>query len=246
MEKAWGCKAMKAILLSYSQMLRQMKKDPMLLVIAFVPVLVGLLFRFGIPLVEMQLINYLAIEHIISPYYGLLDLFLVMLTPSMYNFVIAMVVLEEADERLISYLAVTPLGKTGYLLSRFGLTGIISMVMSVIVFALFHHVSMNTAMLIGLAIVSTVQGVCSALLIVAFSANKVEGMAVGKFTMLFTLGALAPFFINEKAQYIFSVLPSYWLAKAVKESDYILIGIALFAVLMWMVLPTKRFNKKIA
>ncbi|MCP1110748.1 fluoroquinolone transport system permease protein [Lachnospiraceae bacterium PF1-21] len=236
---------MKAMLLSFFQMFRQMKKDAMLLAIAFVPVLVGALFRFGIPFAETQLINYLEVEQIISPYYGLLDLFLVMLTPSMYSFIVAMVVLEEADERLISYLAVTPLGKKGYLLSRFGMTGIISLFMSVVVVTFFHLASMNAAMLIVLVIVSTVQGICSALLIVAFSANKVEGMAVGKFTMLFTLGALAPFFISGKAQYLFSALPSYWLAKAVKESNYTFTGIGLLVTAVWILLLVKRFEKKL-
>lgn len=235
---------MKATVLSFFQMLRQMKNNPMLLVIAFAPVLVGLLFRFGVPFAEMQLTNYLAQEYIISPYYGLLDLFLVMLTPSMFNFVVAMVVLEEADERLISYLAVTPLGETGYIFSRFGLTGIISLFFSILVFVLFHLAAMNISMLIGLAIISAAQGIASALLIVTFSANKVEGMAVGKFTMLFTLGAFAPFFITGKAQYILSLLPSFWMAKAVKESDCIFIGIALFVVLIWVMLLAKRFRKR--
>jgi len=240
-EKAWGRETMKTSTLSFTQM----KNDPMLLIIAFTPVLVGLLFRFGIPFVEMQLINYLSLEHVISPYYGLLDLFLIMLTSSMFSFVVAMVVLEEADERLISYLAVTPLGKAGYLFSRFGLTGIISLVFSLLVFALFHLAPMNIGLLIGLAISSAIQGIASALLIVTFSANKVEGMAVGKFTMLFTLGALAPFFISGKVQYIFSVLPSFWMAKAVKESDYMLIGIALLVVLIWVALSAKRFARKV-
>jgi len=236
---------MKTATLSFTQMLRQMKNDPMLLIITLTPVLVGLLFRFGIPFVEMQLINYLSLEHVISPYYGLLDLFLIMLTPSMFGFVVAMVVLEEADERLISYLAVTPLGKAGYLFSRFGLTGIISLVFSLLIFALFHLVPMNIGLLIGLAISSAIQGIAVALLIVTFSANKVEGMAVGKFTMLFTLGALAPFFISGKVQYFFSVLPSFWMAKVVKESDYMFIGVALLVVLIWLALSAKRFIRKV-
>lgn len=147
---------MKAVTLNFSQMLRQMKNDPMLLVLTFVPALVGLLFRFGIPFAEMQLTSYFALEYVISPYYGLLDLFLVIMTPTMFNFVVAMVVLEEGDERIISYLAVTPLGKKGYLFSRFGITGILSLVLSISVFALFHLVHINIGMLMGLAIISAV------------------------------------------------------------------------------------------
>lgn len=236
---------MKRAALSFAQMLRQMKKDPMLCIIAFAPILVGLLFRVGIPFVEMQLANYLVLPHVLSPYYGLLDLFLVMLTPSMFGFVVAMVVLEEADDRLISYLAVTPLGKAGYLFSRFGLTGILSLVFSFVVFALFHLAAMNIWVLVGLIAVSVAQGICTAMLIVTFSANKVEGMAIGKLTMLCTFGALAPFFINGKAQYILSVLPSFWLAKAIKGNDFMFIGTALLIAVAWTVLVAKRFMGKI-
>jgi fluoroquinolone transport system permease protein len=222
-----------------------MKSDPMLLLIAFAPVLVGFLFWFGVPFVEVRLINYLALEEVISPYYGLLDLFLVMLTPSMFSFVVAMIVLEEADDQLISYLAVTPLGKTGYLFSRFGLTGILSLIFSFLVFALFHLTAMNSWVLVGVGVASAAQGICTAMLIVTFSANKVEGMAIGKFTMLFTMGALAPYFISGKAQYILSGLPSFWLARAVKDNNFMCIVIALFIAVVWIALVAKRFTRKV-
>jgi len=236
---------MRAITLSFSQMLRQMKRDPMLLAVLFTPVLIGLLFRLGIPFAEKQLTDYLTLDYVISPYYRLLDLLLIIFTPTMFNLVTAMVVLEEADERLISYLAITPLGKTGYLFSRFGFTGIISLAISILLFAFFHIADIAVSMLLGLAIISAVQGISSAMLIVTLSANKVEGMAVGKFTSLFTLGALAPFFIDGKAQYIFSVLPSFWLAKAVQKSDYIFLGIAVLIAVVWIALLARKFTRKV-
>lgn len=235
---------MKSVALSFSQMLRQMKNDPMLLVIAFVPVLIGLLFRIGIPLAEAQLTNYLALDYVIAPYYGLLDLLLILFTSTMFNLVVAMVVLEEADEGLISYLAITPLGKTGYLLSRFGLTGIISLAISLLLFTLFHLNGINIFMLFGLAIVGAAQGISAAMMIVTFSANKVEGMAAGKFTSLFALGALVPFFINGKIQCIFSVLPSFWLAKSIQENNCIYLEIALLVAFAWIMLLTKHFTRK--
>ena len=236
---------MKPAALNFSQMLRQMKHDPMLLIIVFVPIIVGALFRFGFPFAEMQLTSYLATEHIISPYYSLLDLILVIFTPAMFNFVVAMVVLEEADERLISYLAVTPLGKAGYLISRFGFTGIISLAISILIFSIFHLTDITIPMLLGIIIISAAQGIGAAMLIVTLSANKVEGMAVGKFTMLFIFGAIAPFFISGKAQYIFSVLPSFWLARAIRESSYIFVGIALLVVVAWIALLARRFSRKV-
>ncbi len=236
---------MKAVRLNFTQMLRQMKHDPMLLAITFTPFLIGILLRFGIPFAEAQLTNYMEMECVISPYYELLDLLLILFTTTMFNLVAVMVVLEEADEHLISYLSVTPLGKTGYLFSRFGLTGIISLVISILVFAMFHLTNINVIMLLGVVVTSAVQGIGTAMLIVTFSANKVEGMAIGKFTSLFTLGALVPFFKNGRVQYVFSVLPSFWLSKAVKQSSVSFLLIAILIVAVWIFLLAKRFTEKL-
>lgn len=90
---------MKAIRLSFFQMLAYMRRDMMLFVACFAPILVGILFRFAIPLLEATLTDWLHISAIISPYYALMDIFFSMLSPTMFCFVSSMISLEEADER---------------------------------------------------------------------------------------------------------------------------------------------------
>lgn len=237
---------MKAIYLCFSQMLQQLKHDIMLLTISIVPFLIGAVFRFVIPAAEHVLTGYLGKEAILASYYNLFDLLLIILTPYMLDFVVAMVILEETDDHMTAYLAVTPLGKAGYLLSRLGAAGVISFPVSIIVSLLFHLTQINILMLMGIALAAAVHGVVVALLIVALSTNKVEGMAVGKMAGLCSLGALIPYFITGKAQYFLSFLPSFWMAKSMQANSYVTLLISILLAVLWMIVLSKKFIKKMA
>lgn len=237
---------MKAIYICFLQMIRQLKQDAMLIIIALVPLLAGTFFRFAIPFIEKLITGYFGADAILAPYYEVVDLFLIILTPSMFNYVAAMVMLEETDDHMVSYFAVTPLGKTGYLLSRLGVTGLISFPASILVSVLFQLSNVNILMFICIALSGTIQGVIIALIIVTLSTNKVEGMAVGKMTTLFTAGAFSPYFITGKMQYILSVLPSYWMARAIQSNNYLALLISILLGGLWIILLSKKFIKKIA
>lgn len=109
---------MRAIRLSFFQMLAYMRQDKMLFVACLIPIFARLLFRFAIPLLEDTLTNWFHISTILVPYYALIDIFFAMLSPVMFCFVSAMVSLEEADEKIAVYLFVTSLERNGYLIAR--------------------------------------------------------------------------------------------------------------------------------
>ncbi|MDF2845142.1 MAG: ABC-type transport system, multidrug-familypermease [Herbinix sp.] len=236
---------MKAIYNCFSQMIRQLKQDAMLVIMVFVPLLAGSVFLFVIPVIEKLLTSYIGIDAVLAPYYELFDLFLIILTPSMFNYVVAMVMLEEADNHMISYLTITPLGKAGYLLSRLGAIGLISFPVSIFISLSFHLSNANILMVIGIALAGSIQGSIIALLIVTLTANKVEGMAVGKMTTLFTVGAFAPYFITGKLQYTLSFLPSFWLAKAMQTNNGLALIISIFIAGLYIHFLYKKFIKKL-
>ncbi len=237
---------MKAISSSFFQMLRQMKRDAMLVMVALVPFLMGLAFRFGIPIAENLITDYFGLNELLTPYYALFDMFLIIITPSMFYYAVAMVMLEESDDHITAYLAVTPLGKTGYLFSRLGFTGIISFFVSIIVTLIFHLSPTHIFTFVGAALAGTIQGVIVTLLIVALSANKVEGMAVGKFTSLLSLGALAPYFVSGKAQIIVFIFPSFWIGKTMQTGANYPVIIAILLSLLWIAVLSNKFMKKVS
>ena len=85
----------------------------MLLCACLLPILCGILFKGGVPLLEEMLCGYFNKKVVLVPYYRLIDIGYSLLAPAMFCFVSAMVVLEERDEGLASYSAITPLGKKG-------------------------------------------------------------------------------------------------------------------------------------
>jgi fluoroquinolone transport system permease protein len=89
------------------------------------------------------------------------------------------------------------------------------------------------------------QGIIIALLIVALSKNKVEGMAVGKFASLLNVGALIPFFMNSKVQFFASIFPSFWIGKAMRRSVYHLFLVSMLISLLWIIVLSKKLMRKI-
>ena len=236
---------MKAIRLSFFQMLTYMRRDMMLFAACLAPILVGLLFRFAIPLLEVALTDWLPISSIIAPYYALIDIFFAMLSPTMFCFVSTMISLEEADEMTAAYLFITPLGRNGYLAARFCIPSLVAFLVTVALLPVFKLTFLSMVDIVLLAAGGSLQGIIISLLILTFSSNKLEGMAVTKLSSLMTFGAAIPFFIKHNVQYVMSPLPSFWIGKAIYENMpfYMLPTFVLSA--MWIYFLLKRYLRKI-
>ncbi len=236
---------MRAIRLSFFQMLAYLRRDRMLFAACLAPILAGLLFRFAIPPLEAALTSWFHVSTIISPYYALIDIFFAMLSPAMFCFVSAMVSLEEADEKTAAYLFVTPLGRNGYLVARFFIPSVAAFLVTTSLLPVFKLTSLSTVDIVLLAVGGTLQGIIVSLLILTLSSNKLEGMAVSKLSSFMICGAAIPFFIKNNVQYVISPLPSFWIGKAIceKVSLYMLPAFALSII--WIYFLLKRYLRKI-
>lgn len=236
---------MKTIFISFKQLFSQIKSDKMLFVVCLAPIFAGIAFKFGIPYIESLLCDYFGEQAIIQPYYLMIDIFLAILTPNLFCFASAMVILEEKDEHLIESLSVTPLGKTGYLISRLILPLAVSAIISIIMLLCFSLTEIKFYLIIILSILSATMGLMISLLIVSFSKNKVEGMAFSKLGGLFMLGIPVAFFIDTNNQYFASLMPSFWVAKFMIDFNIFNLTISVLVVTAWIYFFYKRFIYKI-
>lgn len=122
---------MKKTIISFLQVFQQIRSDLMLFATCFTPILVGLLIKFGIPLLEKGL------RFSLSEYYLIFDLFLSIMTPVLLCFAFAMITLEEIDDKVARYFSITPLGKFGYIFSRLGIPAILATVIAFVVLLFF-------------------------------------------------------------------------------------------------------------
>ncbi|MDQ0360078.1 ABC transporter permease [Breznakia pachnodae] len=234
---------MNVVMKSFLHMLKLMRKDLIIIVIALIPFVMGVLFYYGIPFVDELLASQFG-HKILQPYYELFDTFLIMFTPSMFCFVSALFVLEERDDNLSIYLSVTPLKRQGYYFSRIGMIALISIPISILLVTLFHLSVNNHLLWCALSLASGLQGLFISIFIIAFSSNKVEGMAIGKITSLFTIGAVIPYFINDNIQYLFSFLPSFWMSKVLVEHQLLFILVAIVLLGIWIMLVQVKYQKR--
>lgn len=235
---------MRAVRVSFFQMLAYMRRDRMLFAACLAPILAGLLFRFAIPLIEAALTDWFHASAIIAPCYALIDIFFAMLSPAMFCFVSAMASLEEADEKTASYLFVTPLGRNGYLAARLGIPAAAAFLVTVALLPIFKLTALSAVDTVLLAAGGTLQGIITSLLILTFSSNKLEGMAVTKLSTLMIFGAAAPFFIKRDVQYVLSPLPSFWIGKAICENVSLYMLPAFALSVLWICFLFKRYLRK--
>ncbi|MCI8638128.1 MAG: ABC transporter permease [Coprococcus sp.] len=236
---------MKAVRLSFFQMAVAMRRDMMLYAACLTPILAGFFFRFAIPILEALLMEHFQIPEVISPYYKLIDIFFAMLSPTMFCFVSAMVSLEEADEKTAGYLFITPLGKTGYLIARFGIPASAALLVTMILLPCFKLTVFSPLSILLFVAAGTLQGVIVALLVLTLSSNRLEGMAVTKLFTLTIFGAAIPFFIKDNIQYVLFILPSFWIGKAACEDTLLYIVPALALSAVWIYFLLKWYLRKI-
>ncbi len=226
---------MRAIKTGFLQMLLTIRGDMMLFAACFTPILCGLFFRLGIP----------ALSFIPTFYYGIFDLFFSVLSPTMYCFVAAMVVLEETDDRIAGYLFITPLGKCGYFTARLGIPSALAFFITCILLPLFQLSKLPPAMLLLLSAAGSAQGLIIGMLIVSLSSNKLEGMAVTKLSSLMTLGIAVPYFVRGPYACLASFLPSFWMGRGMRDSSFQFLLISLLLSAVWCICLKRKFMKKI-
>ena len=236
---------MRAILISYAMLLKQIRNDGMLVAVSLASVLAGFFFRFAVPSLERILCSYLAVDAVLKPYYRLFDLLLILLAPYMLCFAAAMVMLDEHEQGLTRYLSVTPLQTRGYLISRLGLPAGFSALVSMLLIGFFRLTPWNVFILAGTSMLSSLCGFSVSLFLFSCSRNKVEGMAMGKLSGILLIGLPVPFFLHSSWQYMFSLLPSYWLARYALQGSAAWLIASLLTSLAGMFMLYRRVVRKL-
>lgn len=235
---------MKPIYTNFIQMLKYTKRDLMLFFAALTPIIAGLFFKFAIPFLETTLTNYLNQSQILASYYSLFDIFFALLSPTMFCFICAMVSLEESDEKTARYLFITPLGKIGYLISRFGLSSLVAFFVTLILLPIFNLSALSLLSVILLSIAGTLQGLIIALIVVTFSTNKLEGIALTKLSSILLVSSFVPYFVKHNAQYVLSFIPSFWIGKSLCEQKLAFLFVAFLLEILWILVLSLFYKKK--
>lgn len=235
---------MNALKYSTKMVLKQIARDNMVAILCIAPFLVALLFYIGIPALSTLLENKYNYNDLLK-YSRIFDLLIMVLTPYLFGFASAMIILGEMDEHIVPSYYASPLGRKGYLISRLLLPTMVSTLITIMIITVFQLSALGVILLIVLSFLSSIVCVIPFLLIVTFSKNKVEGMAFARISGLILIGLFIPFFITDNNQFIFAFMPSFWLAKLSLTTNYLYTIPTLVCSFVWIGILYTKFCKKI-
>lgn len=204
---------MKPVYISFRCFIKEIFKDAMLAAMTYLPVFLGVLFRFGVPFVESIIVSRTGKTDFLAPYYILFDLTIIFSTPVMFGYTGLMVILEERDTGIMRYLFVTPLGIKGYINSRLVFLSAIASVYALVVELFLRISNMSLVPLLLGCLFSFLTGIWLICLIVSLASNKVEGLAFSKFSGFLILGPFASFFIKDDLKFLAGFLPTFWFTE---------------------------------
>jgi hypothetical protein len=193
---------------------RTLLRDPFLKLMAVLPFGIALIYRFAVPAADAALTGLIdPATFRLRTYYPLISAFLLELTPLFAGGITGFSLLEDRDEGVLTAMAVTPLGRRGYLAARLVFPVLLAVVCSALAVPLAGlHRPEPAAFLIAVVAAAPLAPV-SALLVVALAADKVEGLAVWKLLGFLFLGP-AVLILPTAAQPVGWPLASYWVARA--------------------------------
>ncbi|GIP34692.1 hypothetical protein [Paenibacillus sp. J2TS4] len=191
---------------------RNIMRDPMLVMALAGPLILAVAVRHSLRFLTEWLGHAGVMD--LTVYYDLILIETLLLLPLMLGMIAGFLMLDERDEQLISYFAVTPLTKSGYLIYRLSSPVLLSAAYTVFFVYFIDLVRISPVQLVLLTLLLSLQAPAVSLLLLAFAANKVEGLALSKGIGITMAAPIAIYFAPEPWSWLTSMLPSFWIAKA--------------------------------
>jgi fluoroquinolone transport system permease protein len=188
---------------------RNVARDPLLVLVLIVPLLLAALVRVAFPWAVAVAAPYAALE-LYAPF--LLG-YVLILTPMLIGGAVGFMLLDEREEQVLAAIAVTPMGKRGWLTYRLVAPVAATAFMGVPALYLSGLEPPAPARMLVIVVLAALEAPVATLLLAAFAANKVQAMALAKAGTLVVIAPFAALFVQPPWQYVAGVLPHYWIVK---------------------------------
>ncbi|MGE4288309.1 MAG: hypothetical protein AB7E36_06445 [Salinivirgaceae bacterium] len=209
--------------------LKNTRRDPTLLLMLWVPLLIWVVVRFGIAEIVIwvpELVNY----------YMAILAFFSLLIAVFPGFLVSFLLLDEKDKQLFSVVKVTPVSLSGFLLTRIVFMVVLGFVFSVALLVFNGLLKLPWHALAIMSLLNALQVPLFVLLISAVAKNKVEGMTLLKVANVVIFIPAALFFVNNSWINLLGIFPAYWVYKLacipLNSHYYMVAGFGLLWILL--------------
>jgi len=216
-------------------------RDPMMLLLFIVPVIIPIVFKllltYGLDLLN----RYIYFDF--SPYNGYLLVLAVILIPTMLGAVTGFQMLDEKDGNIDELLSITPMGRLGYLLTRVNISLFMTFVYVIYTYLVLDVYSVSVFVLILLSVLLSLYSMMIGCLLYILAEDKVKGLTYVKGLSFIMVFAFAKLIDNNYLIIVSNLFPTYWIAELVLNPSLATIIYSIAVHLLWFLLATKKVLK---
>lgn len=195
--------------------LKSIRQDPMLLLTCIGPIVLIAVYQMGMPIVIPFFQQQFDLS--IDDYGKIIFLVFLLMLPLLTGMVGGFLMLEERDMQLISYYAITPFGKKGYLLYRLTSPFVLTLVSVFVFIQLASVVQMPLLWSVVIACIVSLLAPLFSLFLVSYATTRVDGFALSKMASFLITAPFILFFVPKGVQWVAGVLPTFWTVKFIES-----------------------------
>jgi len=213
---------------------RNITRDATLLLVVFGPLALLVFLRFAVPLATDMLAESSGFD--LTSYYRFILGFMCLIPALLFGLISGLIILDECDEEIIAYIAVTPLRKTGYLAYKLLASVLASFAFFFAMVYLTGLAPLPIYYAVALAALVALEAPMVAVFLAAFAENKVMYAA-----------PFIAYFVESDWRYLAGMLPTFWVMKAFMAawagdaSYWLFVAVGLVVHLVFITLLLKRF-----
>lgn len=220
--------------------LRKLGRDPVMLSAAFVPILLAVLLRVGLPALERSLSAWVELgEHRPTIVAGAMAI-----STMLAGWIVGFMLLEERAQRMIPALAVTPLTRRGFVVWRLLSPTSLALIGGLFVVSLGGEAAIDLARALVACLLMALSAPLFALALVSVADNEVEGLALAKFGGLAFMLPLVTLYLDTPWIWLAGLLPPFWPIRLIAGGPWWMAAAGLVVIAVWVVILLRRLGAR--
>jgi fluoroquinolone transport system permease protein len=217
-------------------------RDKVLLLILFIPVIMLSILWWGIP----PLMESLSID---AHYYPLVVGVFSIVAAISPAYLVSFIMLDEKDEDVLIVIRTMPLSPVYFLSYRIIFTLIFSFLTSILILG-FSEIYLPLILLVLISVLISLIAPITALTIITFSRNKIEGLTFLKGINFLIILPVLSFFTGTMGKIAVAAIPTFWIFQALMNKDYwesflLYLGSGLVINILILLLLGNQFIKRV-
>ncbi len=196
------------------------RRDIILIALVVFVVYLAIVLRFLLPwlngyLAEQGFLPNQSLHNSLSHYYPLILSFLVLYTGAILGGAIfGFLILTDKDDNTLKAMLVTPISPKNYINSRIMACAGITFFIILFIFYVVNLKLLTFTSMVLIALGGSLTAPIIMLFLAVLADSKLQGMSFSKFLSFGGLLIIVSWFVKEPLQWLFGLIPPYWISKA--------------------------------